>query len=98
MNSNILVVLDQLVDHPIIDFQIEAFWIIANLATGSEQITKVLISNNYIEKAIQKLDCQDIQLIDQCVWFLGNMAIDNVQNRNQMLNLNVHLKIANIIS
>ena len=65
--------------------QLEAAWCLTNIASGSDQQVQVLISNGMIDCFVKLLETPHVELIEQVIWGLGNMAGDGPRIRNLVI-------------
>jgi importin subunit alpha-6/7 len=77
--------------------QYEAAWCLTNLASGESNYVKVLVDHGVIEAMVNLLSCQSLEIIEQAIWCLGNMAGDNTKVRDKILMTKAIDPIANII-
>lgn len=66
--------------HP--QLKVQATWCITNLATGTSAQTQKLVDKGVIPLFIQLLSKADLDLVEQAVWGLGNIAGDGVEFRD----------------
>lgn len=66
--------------HP--QLKIQATWSITNLATGTTLQTQKLVDKGVIPLFIQLLSRTDLDLVEQAVWGLGNIAGDGIEFRD----------------
>eukprot|EP01060_Flectonema_neradi_P025550 TRINITY_DN3435_c2_g1_i1.p1 TRINITY_DN3435_c2_g1~~TRINITY_DN3435_c2_g1_i1.p1 ORF type:complete len:527 (+),score=115.22 TRINITY_DN3435_c2_g1_i1:51-1631(+) len=71
--------------------QLEAAWAICNIASGTEDETNYIIQLNTVPQFMQLLTTANEDLLDQCLWALGNIA-GEPSGKMQMLELDA-LKI-----
>jgi len=62
--------------------QFEAAWCITNIACGEHKYSQNLLDHGAIEALIKLLGSKSLEVVEQAVWALGNLAGDNVNIRN----------------
>lgn len=77
--------------------QLESAWCLTNIASGSDQQVQVLISKGIIDSFVKLLQSQHIEIIEQVIWGLGNMAGDGPRIRNLVINAGAVDPIANYL-
>jgi hypothetical protein len=83
-------------DFPQIQF--ESAWCITNIACGEHKFAQNLLDHGAIEALIKLLAAQNIEVIEQAIWALGNLAGDNVNIRNLIIQRGAVEPIAAIVS
>jgi len=84
-----------------------------NIAAGNSEQCNKLVEKNGIDVLIDQFD-ETVEIVEQVLWALGNMAVDNSYNRDmiiakngislickflvKMLNEGINAKIINLIS
>lgn len=62
--------------------QFEAAWCITNIACGEHKYSQNLLDHGAIEALIKLLGSKSLEVIEQAVWALGNLAGDGGNIRN----------------
>lgn len=65
--------------------RIEACWSLTNIATGTNQQVRSLVEKGIIPMYVKLLYEEDINMLEQAVWGVGNIAGDCVEFRDMML-------------
>ena len=73
-------------EHPYL--QLEATWCVTNMATGSSFQISRLVEKGVIPLFIQLLSKNNLGLVEQAVWGVGNIAGDVPQYRDMLVNNN----------
>lgn len=58
-------------------FQFEAGWCLVNLASGTEDNVQALIEHGIIKALIQLMNSPHIEVADNAIWGIGNIAGTN---------------------
>ena len=64
----------------------EAAWIVTNLAAGKPEHCKIIVEKGVINIMLQLLKENESGIIDQVIWAIGNISVDEVEYRNQVIN------------
>ncbi|KAJ3446171.1 importin subunit alpha [Anaeramoeba flamelloides] len=67
------------------ELQFEAAWALSNLCSGSSRQTKAIVRLGVIPKFVDLLESNDIDICEQAIWGLANIAGDSVELRNLVL-------------
>jgi hypothetical protein len=65
--------------------QYEAAWCLTNLASGDTEHTGILFEHGAVNVLIALLVSPHIEVVEQAIWCLGNMAGDNTRIRDSIL-------------
>lgn len=66
--------------------QFEAAWCLTNVASGSYEHVQVLIGKGTIESFVKLLDSPHLEVKEQAIWGLGNMAGEGPRIRDLVIN------------
>lgn len=78
--------------------QYEAAWALTNIVSAESEISRVTIENSNIGPAMIKLiESHDIDVRDQAIWCLSNIAGECVEYRDKLLESNCLDKIISIL-
>ncbi|KAJ6253150.1 importin alpha [Anaeramoeba flamelloides] len=67
------------------DLQFESTWALSNLCSENTTQTKYIVDLGVIPKLVRLISSPDIRVCEQAMWALGNIAGDNTQFRDQIL-------------
>ena len=65
--------------------QLEATWILTNIACGRTSQCQSIIEKNGLQAFFQVISENTPKIVEQAIWGLGNIAADNVQFRDIIL-------------
>jgi hypothetical protein len=71
-------------DYP--QLQFESAWALTNVASGTSEHTNVVIDNGAVPIFCRLLKCSEIEIREQAVWALGNIAGDSPACRDLVIN------------
>eukprot|EP00698_Gefionella_okellyi_P017193 TRINITY_DN4991_c0_g1_i2.p1 TRINITY_DN4991_c0_g1~~TRINITY_DN4991_c0_g1_i2.p1 ORF type:complete len:368 (-),score=103.60 TRINITY_DN4991_c0_g1_i2:1159-2262(-) len=77
----------QRVDHPSLRF--EAVWVITNVAAGESHHTQLCVDCGALPLLKDMLLSSSVDVAEQAVWAIGNIAGDATRNRDQLLKMGV---------
>uniref|UniRef100_A0A7S4VWW2 Importin subunit alpha n=1 Tax=Alexandrium monilatum TaxID=311494 RepID=A0A7S4VWW2_9DINO len=70
---------------PSTQVQHEALWALTNIAAGSADQTAAVVDEGAVELLVGKVSAENLDLAEQAAWGLGNIAGDNEQFRDRVL-------------
>ena len=65
--------------------QLEAAWILSNVASGTREQTRFVVDSGCITIFLRLLTSPNAEVRDQVIWALGNIAGDSVSCRDTVL-------------
>jgi importin subunit alpha-1 len=71
--------------HDLPKLQFEAAWCLTNVASGSYQHVQVLLGKGTIDAFVQLLASPHVEVIEQSIWGLGNLAGDGPKIRDLVI-------------
>merc|ERR1719498_2291866 len=77
--------------------QFEAAWCLTNVASGDRHQTQSLIQANAISAFVKHLSSPHLEITEQVIWGLGNLAGDGKDARDQVLASGAGLLISQIL-
>ena len=77
--------------------QFEAAWCLTNVASGNYEHVQVLIGKGTIEAFVALLRSPHIEVIEQVIWGIGNMAGDGPRIRDLVINAGAVQPIADLL-
>ncbi|KAA0155931.1 hypothetical protein FNF27_00219 [Cafeteria roenbergensis] len=83
------------VDHPKLQF--EATWCLTNIASGTAAHTELVITSGAPELLVQMLGSREVNVREQAVWALGNIAGDSPKTRDFVMSIGGMLPILNLL-
>ena len=77
--------------------QFEAAWCLTNVASGDHDHVHVLCSKGTVEAFVKLLNSKNIEVVEQAIWGLGNLAGDNTKIRDFVINAGAVNPIADML-
>ena len=77
--------------------QFEAAWCVTNIASGDHDHVNHLINKGCIDKFIRLISNKNIEVVEQAVWGLGNIAGDNPRVRDLVIAAGAVTPISNLL-
>ena len=75
--------------------RIEATWCLTNIATGTNLQVSSLVEKGIIPLYVNCLNENNLNLLDQIIWGVGNIAGDCIEFRDMLLNHNAMSHMVN---
>jgi len=63
----------------------ECAWVLTNIASGESSAVEQLVDFGVIPALVSRLETDQSNIVEQCVWALGNISGDSVQYRDLCL-------------
>lgn len=98
IDANLIPVFIQLLHHTIPKFQFEAAWCLTNIATGTTDNVHNLIEKDVLKHFIELLNSPHIEVVEQAIWGIGNIAGDNHLTRDCVINSGALEKIGSLLT
>jgi importin subunit alpha-6/7 len=73
----------------------EALWILCNIASGSKECVEELVKYNAIDVFMQSIQDTNPDIVEHCIWGLGNIIADGRENFIKVYNQNFIPKLQN---
>lgn len=64
--------------------QVEASWALTNVASGDRQQTQTIIDKGGLRLFVQSLLSNNLDMVEQCIWAIGNISADSVHVRDML--------------
>lgn len=71
------------------ELQFEAAWVLTNIASGEQEHTMAVVQAHAVPVFIQLMRHHNVDIRDQCIWALGNIAGDGARLRDYVLQENI---------
>ena len=97
IDANLVPVFIQLLHHQIPKFQFEAAWCLTNIASGTSDHVSNLIEKDVVVHFMQLLSSPHIEVVEQVIWGIGNIAGDSPLTRDSVINSGALERIANVL-
>jgi len=86
-----------LLHHEIPKFQFEAAWCLTNIASGTSDHVNNLIEKEVLSHFIALLSSPHIEVVEQVIWGIGNIAGDSPLTRDRVLQSGALDRIAQVL-
>ncbi|CAD8162218.1 unnamed protein product [Paramecium pentaurelia] len=97
IENNLVPILIQILDQNSNQlFIFEAIWILTNISSGTNEQTQIVVKYGGIPSILKHLNSIYLSLIEQVCWAMGNIAADDVEFRNQIIQQGGLLKFIEI--
>lgn len=97
IDANLVPTFIHLLHHEIPKFQFEAAWCLTNIASGTSDHVNCLIDKDVLTHFIQMLSSNHIEVVEQVIWGIGNIAGDSAHTRDVVLRSGALSKISMIL-
>ena len=97
IDANLVPTFIALLHHTIPKFQFEAAWCLTNIASGTTDHVTNLIEKDVLSHFIQLLESPQIEVVEQVIWGIGNIAGDSPTTRDSVLRSGALDKIAYVL-
>ena len=97
IDANLVPVFITLLHHQIPKFQFEAAWCLTNIASGTTDHVTNLIEKDVLSHFIQLLRSPHIEVVEQAIWGIGNIAGDSPSTRDSVLHSGALEQIAAVL-
>lgn len=97
IDANLVQVFIELLHYDLPKFQFEAAWCLTNIASGTTDHVNNLIEKNVLNHFIQLLESPHIEVVEQVIWGIGNIAGDSPMTRDSVLNSGALDRIAAVL-
>ena len=97
IDANLIPKFIQLLHHQIPKFQFEAAWCLTNIATGTTDNVHNLIEKDVLRHFLELLNSPHIEVVEQAIWGIGNIAGDNHLTRDCVINSGALEKISSLL-
>jgi hypothetical protein len=97
IDANLTNVFITMLHHHIPKFQFESAWCLTNIASGTSDHVNCLIEKDVVNHFIKLLDSPCLEVVEQVIWGLGNIAGDSPMTRDCVLKSGALAKIAEVL-